>query len=146
MPYSQRTIDQLLSRYRDSHRHPTNELIHVICVPAIVFALLGLLWALHPLLALLVVGAALVYYHQLSRPFAIGMAVMALACIVVLALLPRGVALPLAIAVFVIAWLGQFIGHQIEGKKPTFLEDLRFLLIGPLFVLSILYRRFKLAW
>ncbi len=50
------------------------------------------------------------------------------------------------IAIFVLAWIGQFIGHKIEGKKPSFLDDLRFLLIGPLFVLSFLYRRLKLAW
>jgi uncharacterized membrane protein YGL010W len=74
------------------------------------------------------------------------MAAMALGFIIVLALLPRGVVLPLSIALFVLAWLGQFIGHQIEGKKPSFLEDVRYLLIGPLFVLSFVYRRFKLAW
>jgi uncharacterized membrane protein YGL010W len=54
--------------------------------------------------------------------------------------------LPLAIGIFVVAWIGQFIGHKIEGKKPSFFDDLRYLLIGPLFVLSFLYRRFKLAY
>ena len=54
--------------------------------------------------------------------------------------------LPLSLAIFVLAWIGQFIGHKIEGKKPSFLDDLRFLLIGPLFVLSFLYRRLNLAW
>lgn len=145
-PHSARPIDRLLAQYRDSHRHPTNELIHMVCVPAIVFSLLGLLWALHPLLTLAAIAGSLYYYDKLSRPFAIGMLAMALAFVAVLGLLPRGVALPLSIALFVLAWLGQFIGHQIEGKKPSFLDDVRFLLIGPLFVLSFLYRRFKLAW
>jgi uncharacterized membrane protein YGL010W len=54
--------------------------------------------------------------------------------------------LPVSIALFVVAWIGQFIGHKIEGKKPSFFEDLRFLLIGPLFVLSFLYRRLHLAY
>jgi uncharacterized membrane protein YGL010W len=54
--------------------------------------------------------------------------------------------LPLSIAVFVVAWIGQFIGHKIEGKKPSFLDDLRFLLVGPLFVLGFLYRRLNLVY
>jgi uncharacterized membrane protein YGL010W len=64
----------------------------------------------------------------------------------VLALMPPMTVLPLSIAIFVVAWIGQFIGHKIEGKKPSFLDDLRFLLIGPLFVLGFLYRRLRLAY
>jgi uncharacterized membrane protein YGL010W len=74
------------------------------------------------------------------------MLVMAAAMLGLLSLMPLAAVLPLSIALFVLAWIGQFIGHKIEGKKPSFLDDLRFLLIGPLFVLSFLYRRFKLAW
>ena len=141
-----RAIDVLLARYGESHRNPVNELIHIVCIPAIVFSLLGILWALHPAVALLVVAAALAYYVTLSRTFALGMGVMAGAMLLVLAMLPDGTVLPTAIGVFVAAWLGQFIGHHIEGKKPSFFDDLRFLLIGPLFVLSILYRRIRVAW
>jgi uncharacterized membrane protein YGL010W len=141
-----RAIDVLLARYGESHRNPVNELIHIVCIPAIVFSLLGILWALHPAVALLVVAAALAYYVTLSRTFALGMGVMAGAMLVLLALLPDGTVLPTAIGVFVAAWLGQFVGHHIEGKKPSFFDDLRFLLIGPLFVLSILYRRIRVAW
>ena len=141
-----RAIDVLLARYGESHRNPVNELIHIVCIPAIVFSLLGILWALHPAVALLVVAAALAYYVTLSRTFALGMGVMAGAMLVLLALLPDGTVLPTAIGVFVAAWLGQFVGHHIEGKKPSFFDDLRFLLIGPLFVLSFLYRRMRLAY
>jgi len=141
-----RAIDVLLARYGESHRNPVNELIHIVCIPAIVFSLLGILWALHPAVALLVAAAALAYYVTLSRTFALGMGVMAGAMLVLLAMLPNGTVLPTSIGVFVAAWLGQFIGHHIEGKKPSFFDDLRFLLIGPLFVLSILYRRIRLAW
>jgi len=141
-----RAIDVLLARYGESHRNPVNELIHIVCIPAIVFSLLGILWALHPAVALLVVAAALAYYVTLSRTFALGMGVMAGAMLLVLAMLPNGTVLPTAIGVFVAAWLGQFVGHHIEGKKPSFFDDLRFLLIGPLFVLSILYRRIRVAW
>jgi uncharacterized membrane protein YGL010W len=141
-----RAIDVLLARYGESHRNPVNELIHIVCIPAIVFSLLGILWALHPAVALLVVAAALAYYVTLSRTFALGMGVMAGAMLLVLAMLPDGTVLPTAIGVFVAAWLGQFVGHHIEGKKPSFFDDLRFLLIGPLFVLSILYQRIRVAW
>jgi uncharacterized membrane protein YGL010W len=141
-----RAIDVLLARYGESHRNPVNELIHIVCIPAIVFSLLGILWAIHPIVPLLVVAVALVYYSKLSRTFALGMAVMAGAMLVLLALLPHGTVLPTSIGVFVAAWIGQFVGHHIEGKKPSFFDDLRFLLIGPLFVLSILYRRIRLAW
>lgn len=141
-----RDIHTLLSRYSESHRNPTNELIHIVCVPLIVFSLLGIVWAVHPLAALLVVAAALWYYYQLSKPFAIGMLAMSTLMLALLSLLPPATVLALSIAIFVLAWVGQFIGHQIEGKKPSFLDDLRFLLIGPLFVLSFLYRRLNVAY
>jgi len=141
-----RDIDVLLARYAESHRNPVNELIHFVCIPAIVFSLLGILWAIHPVVALAVVAAALVYYTRLSRPFALGMAAMAAVMLGLLTMLPEGTVLVTSIGVFVLAWIGQFIGHHIEGKKPSFFDDLRFLLIGPLFVLSFLYRRMRLAY
>lgn len=141
-----RTIDALLAQYSESHRNPVNELIHFVCVPVIVFTLLGLLWAIHPLVALATSLGALVYYYQLSRSFAAGMLVMIAVMLGLLAALPPATVLPLSLAIFVVAWIGQFIGHKIEGKKPSFFDDLRFLLIGPLFVLGFLYRRLKLAY
>ncbi len=141
-----RNIHTLLAIYSESHRNPTNELIHFVCVPVIVFSLLGILWAVHPMLALAAVLAALWYYFQLSRPFAWGMLAMSAAMLAILAAMPPLTVLPLSIAVFVVAWIGQFIGHKIEGKKPSFFDDLRFLLIGPLFVLGFLYRRLNLAY
>ncbi|MCU6496392.1 DUF962 domain-containing protein [Rugamonas sp. A1-17] len=141
-----RTIDTLLAKYSESHLNPTNEVIHFICVPIIVFTLLGLLWAAHPLLAVAVTLASLVYYFKLSKPFAVGMLLMSTVMLALLAALPDKAILPLSLAIFVLAWIGQFIGHKIEGKKPSFFDDLRFLLIGPLFVLGFLYRRLKLAY
>lgn len=141
-----RTIDTLLAKYSESHLHPTNEVIHCVCVPLIMFTLLGLLWSLHPLVALAFTAAAMAYYIRLSPRFAVGMAVMAAVMLSVLVVLPPATVLPMSLAVFVLAWIGQFIGHKIEGKKPSFFEDLRFLLIGPLFVLSFLYRRLRLAY
>jgi uncharacterized membrane protein YGL010W len=141
-----RAIDTLLAKYSESHVNHINELIHFVCVPVIVFTLLGLVWCIHPLAAVAVTLAALAYYVQLSKPFAVGMLVMAAVMLGLLSLLPGPTVLPLSIAIFVLAWIGQFIGHKIEGKKPSFLDDLRFLLIGPLFVLSFLYRRLNVAW
>jgi uncharacterized membrane protein YGL010W len=141
-----REIDTLLAKYSESHLNHTNEIIHFICVPVIVFSLLGLVWAAHPLAAVALTVVSLVYYLKLSPPFAIGMLLMSAVMLGLLSLMPGPTVLPLSIAIFVLAWIGQFIGHKIEGKKPSFLDDLRFLLIGPLFVLSFLYRRLKLAW
>ena len=141
-----RSIDLLLAQYGESHRNPTNELIHIVCVPVIVFSLLGILWAIHPLVALAVCAWALWYYLKLSRPFTVGMLAMTVVMLALLAMMPRLTVLPLSLAIFVVAWIGQFIGHKIEGKKPSFLDDLRFLLIGPLFVLGFLYRRLRLAY
>ena len=141
-----RNIDILLARYGDSHQDHTNEIIHFVCIPLIVFSLLGILWAIHPVVAVAVTLGSLYYYLKLSRGFAIGMAVMSAAMLGMLALMPSMTVLPVSIAVFVVAWIGQFIGHKIEGKKPSFFDDLKFLLIGPLFVLSFLYRRFKIAY
>ncbi|HEV7814731.1 MAG TPA: Mpo1-like protein [Janthinobacterium sp.] len=141
-----RTIDVLLASYRQSHLHPVNEVIHIVCVPAIMLTMLGLLWALHPLFAEAASLLALRYYFKLSRPFAIGMLLMAAIMLGLLWSLPQALVLPLSLAIFVLAWIAQFIGHRIEGKKPSFLDDLRFLLIGPLFVLSFLYHRLRLAY
>jgi uncharacterized membrane protein YGL010W len=145
-PTAHRQIDALLGIYAESHRHPANEAIHILCIPAIVFSLLGLLWIAHPLVAVGVVAASLLYYLRLSVPFALGMLLMAAPMLWILALLPPGNMLPICAVVFVLAWIGQFIGHRIEGKKPSFFDDMRFLLIGPLFVLGFLYRRFKIAY
>ncbi len=141
-----RPIDALLAKYSESHLNHTNEIIHFVCVPAIVFSLLGLIWCIHPLVALGVTLLSLAYYVQLSIPFAAGMLLMSLAMLGILSVLPPPAVLPLSIAIFVLAWIGQFIGHKIEGKKPSFFDDLRFLLIGPLFVLGFLYRKLKLAY
>lgn len=141
-----RTIDALLAQYGDSHRNPVNEWVHIVCVPLIVFSVLGLLWRLHAVVALAGSAAALVYYLKLSRPFALGMLAMLGLMLALLAALPETVVLPLSLALFVLAWIGQFIGHRIEGKKPSFFDDLRFLLIGPLFVLAFAYRRWQFAY
>jgi len=140
----QRQIDILLDKYSESHRNPVNELVHCVCVPAIVLSVLGLIWSVHPLAALAATVVALLYYLSLSLPFAFGMLVMSSVMLWLLESMPQAAVLPGSIIVFLVAWIGQFIGHKIEGRKPSFFDDLRFLLIGPLFVLGVLLRRLRI--
>jgi uncharacterized membrane protein YGL010W len=99
-----------------------------------------MLWWLSPAAAYVLIGAATLYYLTLSFTLAIGM--LAVSAVMVYPLTRLGDAtLPVAIAVFVLAWIGQFVGHRIEGKKPSFVEDLRFLLVGPAWLLADAYRR-----
>jgi uncharacterized membrane protein YGL010W len=149
-----RTMQQWLDEYGESHRHPTNKSIHWICVPAILFSVLGLLWlvpvprdvaALGAWLnwATLLVALAVIYYLVLSPSLALGMGLITLAMFGVIHWLEAAVAFPpwiLFAGIFVVAWIGQFIGHEIEGRKPSFFKDVQFLLIGPAWLLADLYR------
>ena len=141
-----RHIDILLGKYAESHLHPVNEIIHCICVPAIVFSFLGMIWSAHPLAAGAAVMTSLLYYFSLSVRFAIGMLLMSAVMLLILQQLPPAGIWKISLLIFVVAWIGQFIGHKIEGKKPSFFDDLRYLLIGPLFVLGLLYRRLNLKY
>ncbi|MBD3584544.1 DUF962 domain-containing protein [Salinimonas sp. HHU 13199] len=137
-----RQIEHLLDRYSESHRNKTNILIHAIAVPSIYFVTLGLLYAI-PVpqwLAQFDVSWAhiisipvLYYYFRLSGPIGAAMTLLTLACFGGIALLENaGISVwQFCLALFIVMWILQFIGHKIEGKKPSFLEDLRFLLVGP---------------
>jgi len=141
-----RKIDRLLAHYAESHRNPTNEAIHMIAIPAIMLSLIGLLFAIHPWVAYAFVTASLIYYATLrAATFFLAMAVGAL---IVLALVQAmgGLVLPISAAIVAIAWAFQFIGHRIEGKKPSFFEDIQYLWVGPLFVLSRAFLRLNLPW
>lgn len=143
----QRRVDVLLAHYGESHRHPTNVLIHCVSVPLIMLSLVGLIYAASPWAALVFLGASLVYYWRLSTVFLVTMAVVTLLMLVAItALRVAGVLLPACIAIFVVAWVLQFIGHRIEGKKPSFLEDIQYLWVGPLFVLSHAFTKLRIRW
>jgi uncharacterized membrane protein YGL010W len=150
-----RTADQWLDDYGDSHRNHANKALHWICVPVIAWCVLGLLWslpfpnsirALHPAAnwASITVLAALIYYSLLSIPLALGTLPLLLAFLWSIDWLDRTAAVPLwsiSVFLFVVAWIGQFIGHAIEGKRPSFFKDIQFLMIGPLWLLADVYRR-----
>lgn len=140
-----RRVDQLLAHYGESHRNPANELIHFIAIPLIMLSLVGLMYTLHPLLAYAFIAASMVYYVRLSRVFFITMlAGSALVLALVHAMGEQR--LVLCASIFVVAWVFQFIGHKLEGKKPSFFEDIQYLWVGPLFVLSKLFGKVGIRW
>ena len=140
-----RTVDILFERYGEFHRNAANKAIHWICVPLIVWSLLGMLWSASPIVACIAIAASMAFYVWLSLPIAVGMlGVIALMVYPLTLLGPR--ALVVSIGVFVAAWIGQFIGHVLEGRKPAFMEDMRSLLVGPAWLLGFVYRRFGIAY
>ena len=142
---SARRVDALLAHYGESHRHPRNEAIHCVAIPLIMLSLLGLLLAIHPYVAYAFVAASLVYYARLSLVFLLSMAVLSgIGLALVHAMGPH--VLPISATIFVLAWIAQFVGHRIEGRKPSFFEDLQYLWVGPLFVLSLLFRKLGIRW
>ncbi len=142
-----RRVDQLLTHYGASHTKPTNELIHFVAIPLIMLSLVGMMFALHPAIAYLFMGASMVYYVRLSVVFLVAMALVATAMLGLIHLMDTaGVLLPTSVAVFVVAWIFQFIGHKIEDKKPSFIEDIQYLWVGPLFVLSKLFVKLGIRW
>ena len=140
-----RNVDRMLDRYGEFHRNPANKAIHWVCVPLIVWSVLGMLWGASPAAAYIAIGATMVFYVWLSLPLALGMLGVIALMVWPLTLLGSR-ALIVSIAVFVAAWIGQFIGHIVEGRKPAFLEDVRSLLIGPAWLLADLYRRLGIAY
>ena len=153
---SERSIDRWFASYSGDHRNSTNQWLHVVCVPLILWSAIALLWCIPVPGTLFGPGAwaALVmfmtwsFYYRHSRTLGMGM----LLIFVLMSWATRWLhselgtmgLLILAGGVFVVAWIGQFVGHHIEGKRPSFLTDLTYLLIGPIWVLNKLYR--KLGW
>jgi len=161
----QRPVDVLFDKYAENHENPTNKLIHWICVPLIVFSLFGLLWAI-PFPHLNFLGSyngyfnwasfalafCIYYYFRFSPILSYIMLLILLLFAWLITLLVAwqsagGPALWLVcLVIFVVAWIGQFIGHKIEGKKPSFLTDIKFLLIGPIWLLHFVFKKFSLRY
>ncbi|MEJ5989821.1 Mpo1-like protein [Ramlibacter sp. PS3R-8] len=140
-----RKVDQLLAHYGESHRHPTNERIHFVAIPLIMLSLLGLLFAAHPWAAYAFAAASMVYYARLSIVFLLAMAALSLLGLALVHAMGEHV-LIISAAIFVGAWIAQFVGHKLEGKKPSFFEDLQYLWVGPIFVLSKLFLKLGIRW
>ena len=135
---SKRTLEQWLSEYAVSHQNLINKRIHWLCVPTIFISILGMGMSLSVWLTLVLSALVLLFYIRLSTPLFLAMGIFILLCLAVMTALPWG--FKVWASIFVVAWIGQFIGHKIEGKKPSFFEDLQFLLIGPAWVADSLMR------
>lgn len=150
-----KTYQEWMDEYSESHKHPTNQFIHKICVPLIMFTVIGFLWSIPNLAffesipylnwATIFTIFCLLFYASLNIKLAFGMliqsTIMFFACI---KLDSMKILFPISLVIFIISWFFQFYGHKLEGKKPSFLKDLVFLLIGPLWVTRSLYQKMGL--
>ena len=152
-----KSLNQWYDEYAVSHQNPINKSIHYVCVPAIFFSIIGILMSIpndflvnnlklnQPIIenwAIVVLIFVMIFYIRLSVVMAAKIAVFALICLVLNYYISQFVSLSIfSIAVFGVAWVGQFYGHSIEGKKPSFLKNLQFLMIGPAWVVQNLFSK-----
>lgn len=153
-----RSIHTWLTEYGESHQNALNKTIHWICVPTIFFSIVTFFYSIKLPFTLIgssanVAQIALIlvalYYLFLSLPLALGMIFFSLACYLLCGWLENLSSFPLwgwGLILFALAWVGQFYGHHIEGKKPSFLKDLQFLMIGPAWLLSFIYKKLGIKY
>lgn len=154
-----KSIHQWFSEYAVSHQHPINKKIHYLAVPLIYLTVFGLLWQIPmpfsgfaaqqinwPLLLCLPV---LGFYFSLSFAIGIGMTIFTAAVVLFLRWFEAAVAIDVwqaSLVLFTLMWLLQFIGHHLEGKKPSFFKDVQFLLIGPAWILGFILTRLGIRY
>ncbi|MEC3877775.1 Mpo1 family 2-hydroxy fatty acid dioxygenase [Chryseobacterium salviniae] len=156
-----RKIDLLFAEYSESHRNFTNKLIHWICVPLIFWSILGFI-SLIPsksigfiyigeisYVSFAAIALVTLFYLRLSFIVSIIMFIL----MVIMESFAYGInirfkenAWIVYLSVFVITWIFQFVGHKIEGKKPSYLKDLQFLLIGPIWLLSFILKKLGIRY
>ncbi|MDB5003265.1 MAG: hypothetical protein JWQ34_1490 [Mucilaginibacter sp.] len=160
-----RPIDVIIDQYASFHQKPANRLINYLCIPLIVFSVVGFVWSLpFPQLKFLGVyntylnwGSFLiafsVYYYMRLSPilsYIILLLLFALVYIVIqlqLAEKSGGFVLPqVCVFIFIMANIAQFIGYRIEGRKPTFSDEFKFMLIAPLWLLSLVLKKFGVKY
>jgi len=158
-----RKIDRLFSEYGESHQNSTNKTIHWICVPLIFFSIVGLIASIPSQSVQSILGEdnpyanwaavalilVLVYYVSVSIPLSVGMMLFSALCLIIVNFIVQSTSVPLwviSLIIFVVAWAGQFYGHKIEGKKPSFLKDIQFLLIGPAWLMHFIYKRLGIPY
>ena len=155
-----KTMDWFLEKYGESHQNTTNKIIHWFCVPAIMFSLFGLFYSIPFLMektlfanwAAVFFAITLLYYLRLSIPMFIGFIPIGLAMLFGLDSIYHAVGNSssmlayISLGIFVVAWIIQFIGHKIEGAKPSFLEDVQFLMRGPAWLLHFIYKKVGISY
>ena len=152
-----------LDEYAESHQNATNKAIHWICIPAIFYSIIGLLasipadfmanllpaaFAPFAHWGTVVILLGLVFYLVHSMSMFIGIFVYCLICLLLVNVF-RNFSMPLwqsSLIIFVVAWIGQFYGHKVEGKKPSVFQDLQFLLIGPAWLMGFIYKKLGIAY
>ena len=150
-----RSFEQWMSEYGVSHQNPLNKKIHKVCVPVIMLSIIGLFWSITipsffttiPYLnwATLFIAGCLIFYASLNLKMFLGMLIQTILMIYLTIQFEKtGSLLSISIILFIIAWIFQFYGHKIEGKKPSFMQDLAFLLIGPLWVQKAIFEKFNI--
>ena len=158
-----KSISVWFDEYAESHQNPVNKAIHWVCIPVIFITILGLFSAIpagflrglfpepfHPYVnwGNFVLSLALLFYLVHSFSIFIGMVFWSIFCVFAVKWL-GSLPFPLwasSLVLFALAWIGQFYGHHIEGKKPSFFKDVQFLLIGPAWLLSFIYRKAGLPY
>lgn len=138
-------ISVLIKNYAKSHKHPINENIHIFAIPAIMFSIFGILAAIDYLVVIVFIIFSLMFYLKLSMKAFYLMTVWSLINMLFVYFLFDNILL-ISVVTFILGWTIQFIGHFIEGKKPSFFEDIKYLLIGPLFVFENILSRFGWKW
>ncbi len=154
-----KTIHQWFADYAVSHQNPINKLIHWVAVPTIYFTVFGLLWQLpmpFSLLAeqqitwpLLVAMPVLGFYFSLSFAIGLSMTLFTMLVVILIRLYQQSFSLDIwlfSLLLFVVMWVFQLIGHKIEGKKPSFFQDLQFLLIGPAWLMAFILQKLKINY
>ena len=153
------TLQQLLDKYAESHQNKTNKIIHYFCVPAIFFSVIGLLMSIPSNLIQNLTGIpnslyanwgvvalipVLLFYIRLSLKMTFLILGFSILCILGNFQMKVFVELwQASVVIFVISWIIQFYGHKIEGKKPSFLDDIKFLMIGPAWILDDIFKSKK---
>tara|TARA_B110000902_G_scaffold228880_1_gene269307 strand:- start:2838 stop:3332 length:495 start_codon:yes stop_codon:yes gene_type:complete len=163
-----RNIEKLINEYGESHQNKTNKLIHWLCVPSIFFSIVALVWCipLGPLenisiknykyinWATISIFFVFIYYFMLSPKLTIGMVIFSILCLFLTNWIENKILTDnldislwiISVSIFVFSWIIQFIGHKIEGKKPSFLKDVQFLLIGPVWLMHFIYQKLNIRY
>lgn len=152
-----RTAQEWFDAYGVSHQNKTNKLIHWGMVPVIFFTIVALLWdapranwmgeSMLINWATIIMLPVLFFYYTLSFRIMLGMLFFTCVCLWVSHQLSIYLPIELwifSLIVFAIAWIFQFIGHKIEGAKPSFFEDIQFLLIGPAWLLGFIFKKLNI--
>lgn len=156
-----RKIDLLFAEYSESHRNSTNKLIHWICVPLIFWTILGFI-SLIPSKSICFIYIGCISYVSLAAMALVTIFYMRLSVLISIVMLIIMVIMEsfayginirfrenswiVYLSVFIITWILQFVGHKIEGKKPSFLKDLQFLLVGPIWLLSFILKKIGIRY